>query len=164
MDIRWVRWLVSPLVVVGAIALALILFTASVSILWVTRPKTAAPVPVTAVLKVVVAPSPTLVTGASTISVQVTATAPIPPSPPPGVITINAFVQISGTGGDGLRLRIDPGLDSQVRFLALEAEVFQVRDGPREESGYTWWYLVAPFDETRRGWAVSNYLIVVQNP
>ena len=73
-------------------------------------------------------------------------------------------MQISGTGGDGLRLRTEPGLESEVRMLGLEAEVFQVKDGPREVDGYNWWYLVAPVDTTRRGWAVANYLAVVQNP
>jgi hypothetical protein len=49
-------------------------------------------------------------------------------------------------------------------MLGVEAEVFQVRDGPRDVDGYVWWFLVAPTDETRGGWAVSNYLAVVQNP
>jgi hypothetical protein len=62
-------------------------------------------------------------------------------------------------------LRVEPGLDSQVRLLGLETEVFQVTDGPQEVDGFTWWYLVAPFDETRNGWAVSNYLAATtQNP
>jgi hypothetical protein len=73
-------------------------------------------------------------------------------------------VQIIGTGGDGLRLRDQPGLDGKVLLLGSEAEVFRVQDGPREVDGYTWWYLVGPFDETRRGWAVANYLQIVQNP
>jgi hypothetical protein len=80
------------------------------------------------------------------------------------VIGVGAYVQINGTGGDGLRLRSDPSLEGEVRFLALEAEVFQVQDGPQECSGYIWWFLVAPYDEKVRGWAVSNFLTVVQNP
>jgi hypothetical protein len=51
-----------------------------------------------------------------------------------------------------------------VRFLGLEAEVFQVSDGPRQVDGYTWWFLVAPYDASVQGWAVANYLAVVQNP
>lgn len=73
-------------------------------------------------------------------------------------------MQIVGTGGDGLRLRTEPGLDSQVRLLGAEAEVFQIREGPQDVAGYTWWYLVAPYDESRQGWAVSNYLALIQNP
>jgi hypothetical protein len=39
-----------------------------------------------------------------------------------------------------------------------------VEDGPKDVDGFTWWYLVGPYDASRRGWAVSNYLSVVQNP
>jgi hypothetical protein len=40
-----------------------------------------------------------------------------------------------------------------------------VEDGPQEVDDFTWWYLVAPFDETRSGWAVANYLApTTQNP
>ncbi len=77
---------------------------------------------------------------------------------------MGAYVQITGTGGDGLRVRAEAGLKGAVRFIALEAEVFQVTDGPQEADGYTWWYLVAPADESRQGWAASNYLTVVQSP
>ena len=90
--------------------------------------------------------------------------APLPPSPPPGEIAAGALVQIRGTGGEGLRLRDHPGLDGEVQYLGLEAEVFRVQDGPQEADGYTWWYLVAPYDATKQGWAASNYLLVVQTP
>jgi len=87
---------------------------------------------------------------------------PIPPlAPSPDEIAVGRFVQVSGTGGDGLRLRTAPGLDAPVRFLAREAEVFQVADGPQPGDGYTWWYLVAPYDPQRAGWAVANYLSVL---
>lgn len=87
---------------------------------------------------------------------------PIPPlAPGPGEIAIGRFVQVSGTGGDGLRLRMAPGLDAPVRFLAHEAEVFRVTDGPQTDDGYTWWYLTAPYDPQRAGWAVANYLSVL---
>jgi hypothetical protein len=49
-------------------------------------------------------------------------------------------------------------------MLGLEGEVFLVQEGPEEVDGYSWWYLVGPFDETRRGWAVANFMAVVQNP
>jgi hypothetical protein len=59
---------------------------------------------------------------------------------------------------------VDPDLDSQVRLLGEESEIFRVQDGPSQKGDYTWWYLVGPYDEARRGWAVSNYLEVVQGP
>ncbi len=88
----------------------------------------------------------------------------LPPSPPAGEIAVGALVQIQGTGGDGLRLRDRPGLEGEVQYLGLEAEVFRVQEGPQEADGYTWWYLVAPYDATKQGWAASNYLLVVQSP
>ena len=45
-----------------------------------------------------------------------------------------------------------------------EEEIFLVADGPQQVDNYTWWYLVGPFDESRHGWAVANFLRVVQNP
>jgi hypothetical protein len=42
--------------------------------------------------------------------------------------------------------------------------VFRLEDGPVDKDGYSWWYLIAPFDESRNGWAVSNFLVVIQNP
>jgi hypothetical protein len=84
--------------------------------------------------------------------------------PAAGDIVIGDYVQVTGTGGDGVRLRSDPGLNGTILFLGLEAEVFQVSDGPRQVDGYTWWFLVAPYDNSVRGWAVANYLAEVQNP
>ncbi len=86
------------------------------------------------------------------------------PTAPAGTIAVGVYVQITGTGGDGLRLRSVPGLTSELLFLGEDAEVFLVRDGPQEANGYTWWYLVAPYDESRAGWAASNFLTVVPPP
>ena len=86
------------------------------------------------------------------------------PTIPAGVIAIGSYVQITGTDGDGLRLRSAPGVTSELLFLGEEAEVFQVKDGPKDANGYTWWYLVAPYDASRAGWAASNFLTVVPPP
>jgi hypothetical protein len=79
-------------------------------------------------------------------------------------IFLGDYVEIVGTQGDGLRLRSKPGLDGEIEFVAYEGEIFKVDDGPQDASGYHWWHLVAPYDETVQGWAVDNYLKVVQNP
>jgi hypothetical protein len=80
-------------------------------------------------------------------------------------ISIGSYVQISGTDGAGLRIRSSPGTDNDVHFIALDEEVFEVDDGPVEKDGYTWWHLVASYDENRNGWAVSSYLkFVAQKP
>ena len=73
-------------------------------------------------------------------------------------------MQISGTEGEGLRIRSTPGLNGETVFRGEESEVFVVRDGPQTADGYTWWYLVAPYDETRAGWAAADFLAVVPSP
>ncbi len=158
------KLVINPLVILGSIIFGVILFAAVLVLLNFSRePAVPAPVP-TAILNVIAAPTATQ--PAPTVSpTQIpTATQPVPPPPPPGELSAGQYVQITGTGGDGLRVRTDPGLNSQVIFIALESEVFQVEDGPQEADGYTWWYLVAPVDSAHHGWAVSNYLQVVQNP
>jgi hypothetical protein len=74
------------------------------------------------------------------------------------------YVQISGTGGDGLKMRSAPGVKSDTIFLGMEAEVYLVKDGPKLADGYTWWFLEAPYDSTRTGWAASKYLTIVASP
>jgi hypothetical protein len=80
-----------------------------------------------------------------------------------GEMGIGSFVQIVGTEGAGLNIRSTPGLNGQVQFLGYDAEVFEVRDGPVDADGLTWWYVVTPVDESRAGWAAANYLAVVAN-
>jgi len=87
-----------------------------------------------------------------------------PPPPPNGSIVIGAYIQIRGTGGDGLRLRSAPGLKSDILALAKENEIFQVVEGPHVADGYTWWRLVSPKDPNRGGWTVANYLSVLPTP
>jgi hypothetical protein len=160
---QWLE-LLNLWVVGGALVFGCLLLFFSLTLLWVTRPGPSQELPSTAVLSVIYAPTATQTPQNQATPTGPTGEAGIPPSPPPGVIAIGAYVQVTDTGGEGLRLRSEPGLGGQVLLLASEAEVFQVTDGPREADGFTWWYLVGPFDETRKGWAVSNYLMVVQSP
>lgn len=88
----------------------------------------------------------------------------ITPTPAPDTISIGGYVQISGTEGEGLRIRSTPGLNGDTVFFGGESEVFIVRDGSQEADGYTWWYLVAPYDEARAGWAAADFLAVVPSP
>lgn len=84
--------------------------------------------------------------------------------PATGVLGIGSYVQIVGTEGAGLNIRSAAGLSGKVQFLAYDAEVFVVRDGPQVVDGITWWYLVTPVDESRAGWAAADYLDLVANP
>ena len=102
-----------------------------------------------------------------------TATSSAPPTPtidpfaptavPTGIVPGN-YVQITGTNGEGLRIRSEPGLTGEPVFLGYDSEVFIVQDGPREADGYTWWYLVAPYDNTRAGWAAADFLSYIPSP
>jgi hypothetical protein len=86
------------------------------------------------------------------------------PTPLAGEIAVHGFVQIGGTEGEGLRLRETPGLNGKPLFLGFDAEVFQVADGPEDVDGYRWWYLKAPYDDTRSGWAVADFLEAIPSP
>ncbi|MBW6471841.1 MAG: hypothetical protein K0B14_01850 [Anaerolineaceae bacterium] len=77
---------------------------------------------------------------------------------------VGEFVQITGTSGEGLRLRSEPGRSFSVNFIGMDAEVFEVIDGPVESDGFIWWYLEAPYDKTRNGWSVDEYLQEVTVP
>lgn len=79
-------------------------------------------------------------------------------------ISVGAFVQVIGTGNTGLRLREKPGLQMNVIFIAGESEVFEVLDGPEQMDEKTWWYLSAPYDPGRAGWAVIDYLVLLETP
>ena len=79
-------------------------------------------------------------------------------------ISIGGYVQIIGTGGVGLKIRLEPGTAGVPQFIAMENEVFQVKDGPVIEDSFTWWFLVAPYDNNRQGWAAGSYLMVITNP
>jgi hypothetical protein len=165
MDTRTLlNWFFHPWVIAGAFIFALLLLAATLAVLVYTRPARVPTGAATAVLNVIQAPTATPIPPTATALVTPSPTVPLPPAPAEGEIAVGASVQISGTGGDGLRLRTDPGLTSEVRLLGAEAEVFVVKDGPKEVDGYNWWYLEGLYDPTRRGWGVANYLAVVQNP
>jgi len=88
----------------------------------------------------------------------------ITPTLAANTIGIGGYVQISGTEGEGLRIRSAAGLNSDTVFRGEESEVFVVRDWPQEAYEHTWWYLVAPYDDTRAGWAAADWLAVVPSP
>ncbi len=167
----WWKGFISWGVLLGGLAVAIALLVG----IWIGMHsfRSAQPVPATAapVMTIVPAPSATSIVQMPTQAVTATvSTSPttepsnVTPPPPNTSIAVREFVQISGTSGDGLRLRAAPGVNSTARLLGHEAEVFQVKEGPKQADGYTWWYLVSPSDETRSGWAVSNYLAVIQQP
>jgi hypothetical protein len=115
-------------------------------------------------MDIIPGPTATAFSATATSPLDATPTSDLPPSPLPGMIGFGSYVQIFGTEGSGLNIRVSPGLGSDVVFLAYDSEVFVVGDGPVDVDGISWWYLVTPVDDTRAGWAAANYLSVVQNP
>lgn len=101
----------------------------------------------------------------------ITPTSPAGSTAPPGSATTAApsvpialglTIQVSGTEGDGLTVRQGPGKDFTSVFVANEGDKFVVKDGPRQANGFTWWYIVDPADQNRFGWAVQDFMRVVQ--
>lgn len=145
-------WLLGG-VVLGLVVLAVFLFAAP---LLAGPAEVAEPAPLLTIL-----PFPTETPiPAPTPSLQPSPEPSATSTPPPaaGGLRVGGLVEIEGTEGDGLRLREGPSLSATVRFVALESEVFELQDGPIEADDYTWWFLVNPYDNSQRGWGVSNYL------
>jgi hypothetical protein len=119
--------------------------------------------PIVTVVKRISTATPLEITPTSTIGSDLLPT-PTPPALPERDFEHGQLVTVFGTGGDGLRLRKSPDLDAAVGFLGLENEVFRVIDGPVEGDGYVWWYLENPYEGSKSGWAVANYLRSVEAP
>lgn len=77
-------------------------------------------------------------------------------------LQVGQYVKVTGTGGAGLRIRKEPGLGSEVSFLGLDDELFLVQDGPVKIDNYVWWFITAPYDQERSGWAASDFLLPIQ--
>jgi hypothetical protein len=152
----------SPWMILGSILTGILLFAVGVLLVWWSRPAQTIETFPTAVVLIIPLPTATLAPPTPTPDISTVPTStPISNS---GEFTIGQSVQVSGTGGEGLRLRVDPSIQAQVLIIGQDGEIFQVRDGPHKVDGYTWWYLVAVNDETRFGWGVGDYLIAVNPP
>jgi hypothetical protein len=153
------RWLML------GIALGLIIFITALINGYVVRNSNMSQVTAVSALTVVAVPTDTEPAPTAEIAEVFTATES-PTLPPSTVerIEIGELVTVSNTDGDRLRIRTQPGLSSEIGFLAYENDVFQVENGPVEQDGYTWWFLVNPYDSSKSGWAVENYLRRMENP
>ena len=151
--------MISPWVLLGALGIACLLTSLSLVVFGLGRSKQPPQMQSTAIITIIPAPTFTPGLEATTESTPGTGT-----TVPAGPIGKGSYVKVSGTAGNGLRLRDQPGLKGKVLLLGTEAEVFKVEDGPVEVDGYTWWYLVGPFDPNRKGWGVADYLVVVESP
>ncbi|WP_322807720.1 SH3 domain-containing protein [Thermanaerothrix sp.] len=147
------------LLIAAGIGLGGLGFVVLLVLMILLRTGSAATIEITAVYTVIPAPTSTTLPNAFQAP---TATSTIDPLLNPTGIRLGEYVQVYGTGGEGLRLRTKPGTRSAVMFLAMEEEVFQVLDGPVPADGYVWWYLQAPYDKNRSGWAAADFLKIVE--
>ncbi len=157
-------WFLKPQIIGLAFVTGLFLLVTVIGLGYLTRSDPIKSPKTTAILNIISAPTATL--PVPTPSLDLTPASEGEPgleSAGEGIV-LDGYVQITGTGGTGLRFRLTPSLAGQVKFVASEAEIFIVKDGPMDADGYQWWYLVGPFDETRNGWAVSDFLALTQNP
>ena len=115
----------------------------------------------TPVYNITLIPAPTETAVVLTPTPEDTSTPESPVLLPEGVIGMNAYVQVTGTEGLGLRMRAEPGTSAAINFLAADEEVFKVIGGPVTQDGYTWWQLEAPYDQTRVGWAADSFLAAI---
>jgi hypothetical protein len=151
-------------VIFGAIIFAGVVFAILVGILWSGKANSIALAPATAILNVIEAPTSTPIAPMVTPTLMSTPASSQQAPPPSEDIAVGDYVQVSGTGGDGLRLHETAGVSSKVQYVAIDTEVFTVNEGPVEADGYVWWLLHDPYTDKAAGWGVSNYLVVVQNP
>ena len=154
-QVDWLQVLLSPRVIAGALATGGGLLAVTCLLLMLTRTAGAPPGGVTALITVIPAPHPypsptSLITNATLA--------------PGDVLPKGATVRIEGTGGDGLRLRAKPGLQSAVVYVAHEGDTLQVQDGPQPAEGFNWYLLATPQGETVSGWAAADFLTIVQGP
>jgi len=161
MNIEFKR-LFSPFVIVASLAVAIALLVVTYFLIVWSAP--AAPDVAGMVAAItIIPPSATTPAPEATPTFDPYASTPTP-TLAPGQVSIGAIVQISGTQGEGLHIRSEPGLNSQQLFLGFDTEAYKIMDGPRKVDGYDWYYLAAINDEKRTGWAASNFLTAVKNP
>jgi len=152
---RWLEHRLNGWVILGSVLIAgvLIVITA-MSFFLLPNPLINSPDQAQAIT---IIPAPTMTSTPTRVVETPTAT----PQPSIGGISVGSYVQITGTGGQGLRLRSGPGTDNPPRFLGMDAEVFMVKDGPQHSDEFIWWFLEAPYDADRSGWAAADYLNVI---
>jgi len=63
----------------------------------------------------------------------------ITPSPPAPVLHIGGGALVANTDGRPLRGRQEPSLKAPVRVSFKEGERVEIREGPVQADGYTWW-------------------------
>ncbi len=85
---------------------------------------------------------------------------PIPPTPEP-VLRANSFAVITGTGGEVLRARTEPGTSAQITTRFREGQNVRVLEGPQTADNMEWWRIEA---DGLNGWAAAPFLKPIEQP
>lgn len=75
----------------------------------------------------------------------------------PGVFAQGMVIVISGTQGEGLNVRQEPGTDRLIVYLAQEGETYTITNGPEIKDGLIWWLIEQTDEGIKSGWAVQDY-------
>ncbi len=142
-DLGQLLEMISPWVLVGALVVACLLTGLSLAVFGLGRSKQPPQLESTAMINVI--PAPTFTPGPAATAAETPGEGTSVPSGPIGK---GSFVKVSGTAGNGLRLRDQPGLKGKVLLLGTEAEVLQSR---RWTGGGGRLYLVVPGQPVRPG-------------
>lgn len=123
---------------------------------------TPTPLPPTATPTATLPPRPTdLPTPTFTVTrPPPTATLP-PPSPTPG-LGLGATAQVGDTGGLGLVMHTDPGLNTAVIRVLQDGERVVIIAGPQQADGMTWWQVRD--SSGQEGWVAASFLQQVIEP
>jgi hypothetical protein len=100
--------------------------------------------------KAVASATPTVVTLAP-------GSGPTYPTPAPGAVelTRGSTALVSGTGGQGLKVRTAPDINAPVIRTLREGSAVTLKDGPEVRGGYRWWQID---DGQGLGWVVQDWL------
>ena len=101
---------------------------------------------------------------AVTITVLPTATATrVPPTPTEEApMMVGEYVEVSGTGTLGLRLRSRAGLNAETTDVVAELTILKVLAGPQQVDDIEWWRLESK--DGISGWAAGDFLDVTDEP
>src|SRR5215217_5030877 len=79
-----------------------------------------------------------------------------------GGVTPGSTAEVSGTEGDGLRVRAEPSLDGTLRAVLVDGAAVQVLEGPVRADGLEW-VRVSYDTQGASGWVAVRFL-VAQRP
>jgi polysaccharide biosynthesis protein PslG len=78
-----------------------------------------------------------------------------------GEVTAGSAAEVSGTEGDGLRVRAEPSLDGTLRAVLVDGAAVQVLEGPVRADGLNW-VRVSYDTQGSTGWVATRFLVARQ--